>query len=170
MRRSFPILSAQLATLRNPVTSKLDLRSVGKYFVLPVISGTILTAVGVRVSDASELISGASILSGFLFGLSIFIFELKLKMIDDQNIPKASPNKERVDRLFANVVYSMFVGLVLVACAVSQKTFTAPSAISKVIDIPAVSTWVLITLSLHYALTLVQCVQKVRWAYNWFSK
>lgn len=150
---------------------RIRIKDLLLFFGSPILIGA-LTAFLLRVQlqNVGELVAGASILAGFSFGLSIFVFELRMTLTKDGFVPKGDPVETHIDELFANVTYSIVAGLFLVLAAVICDVFVA---LPKAPEFMGAGTWwtfALTALAIHYLLTMFMCIKRLRWAYRVFTR
>lgn len=107
-----------LATLRG-VRGRFLWWQIGAQFVLPVIVGLAIWQVGFRTTIVGDLIAGFSVLAGFLFGLVIFVFQLRLGMTTDPRVQTKTLLPTLVDQLFSNVLYAVSVSFALITVTVA---------------------------------------------------
>jgi hypothetical protein len=105
--------------------------------------------------------------SRFLFGLVIFVFQLRLQVTNDPRIPQQGQLPRLIDQLFANVTYAVLVGfaVTVVAMAASATRTTDP----KTGDLLPINAWwsgVLVALFLHLALLLGMALKRLHSAYR----
>ncbi|WP_313479894.1 hypothetical protein [Microbacterium sp.] len=107
-----------LATLRG-VRGGFLWWQITAQFLLPVAVGVAIWQVGFRIAIVGELIAGFSVLAGFLFGLVIFVFQLRLGMTTDPRVQTKTLLPTLVDQLFSNVLYAVLVSFALIAVTVA---------------------------------------------------
>jgi len=71
-----------------------------------------------RVTIIGDLIAGFAVLAGFLFGLVIFVFQLRLGMSSDPRVQSKLALPRLVDELFSNVLYAVGVAFFLILLTV----------------------------------------------------
>ncbi|WBQ05970.1 hypothetical protein [Kribbella sp. CA-293567] len=120
---------------------------------------------GGELPSAGDLIQGVSILTGLLFALVIFVFQLRLQVGSDDRIGPVSRIAILIDELFANVLYAVVVGLVTTAIVVLAGASVGPESDG---DAASVNRWwtggVVLTCS-HLLLTIAMCLKRTRAAY-----
>lgn len=105
---------------------------------------------------------GAAVLAGFSFGLSVFVFQLRMDASRDPRVPRGSRLLDLIDELFANVLYLIVVG-------VGLTVLTVVAATVRPDDVDRLNAWwtgAVAALGLHYVLTLGMCVKRMRAAYE----
>lgn len=106
-----------LATLRG-ARGGILWRQIAAQFLLPVLVGMAIWAAGFRITIVGDLIAGFSVLAGFLFGLVIFVFQLRLGMSSDPRVQSKALLPTLIDQTFSNVLYAVVVAFTLIAATV----------------------------------------------------
>lgn len=155
----WPVITDHIDTLvdyqgtREP---RVSIRDISIQYALPVAAGSIcaLAVRGPLVVDG--ILSGAAILTAFSFGLAVFAFQLRTSTTG----VKGSRRLRLLDEFFANVLYSVVVGLtwslilmLLSAVQVSGAWARAANAL-------------LVTLGLHYLIVMLMCIKRLRATYR----
>ncbi|WP_148060260.1 MULTISPECIES: hypothetical protein [unclassified Rathayibacter] len=134
-----------------------------------------------RVTIVGDLIAGFSVLAGFLFGLVIFVFQLRLGMSADPRVQTKTLLPTLIDQLFSNVLYAVLVAFALITVTVAAAA-TEPHAIPAATDPTSEATrigsaqsvalgldpWVsavVIGLSIHLLAVVGMCLRRTRRAY-----
>lgn len=107
-----------LATLRGVRGGFLWWQIVAQ-FGLPIAVGIVVWQAGFRITIMGDLIAGFSVLAGFLFGLVIFVFQLRLGMTADPRVQNKALLPTLVDQTFSNVLYAVLVSFALIAATVA---------------------------------------------------
>jgi hypothetical protein len=89
-----------------------------------------------RMVRVGDVLSGASILAGFLFGTLVFVFQLRLRITDDPHVPNFGRLRTMIDRSFgrfaeAVVVAVLCTGLTVIADVTAHTDGTGTSSISQ---------------------------------------
>jgi hypothetical protein len=92
---------------------------------------------GLRMTRAADVLSGASILTGFLFGTLVFAFQLRLRVTDDPHVPSFGRLRKLIDRSYGRLTAAVVAALLTTIAAVlaDVTAHSAPGA-----D-PSVSRW-----------------------------
>lgn len=169
-----------LATLRG-VRGGFLWWQIAAQFALPVVIGVTIWRVGFRVTIVGDLIAGFSVLAGFLFGLVIFVFQLRLGMTSDPRVQSKVLLPTLVDQTFSNVLYAVLVSFALIATTVTAAAtephtplVTTPAALPG--GIPTVEAgvalglepWVsgvVIGLAVHLLAVVHMCLRRTHRAY-----
>lgn len=130
---------------------------------LPVAAAASALWPGVRVSMGSEILAGVAIFAGFIFGLMIFVFQLRLQAGSDPRVQEGDALIGLLDDLYHNVSYTALVGVI---------TGTVLAAAVGLSDMGALNgawTFVTIALCLHFVLTMLMCIRRTSVAYSHLS-
>ena len=168
-----------LATLRGVRGGFLWWQIIAQ-FVVPVAVGVAIWQAGFRVAIVGDLIAGFSVLAGFLFGLVIFVFQLRLGMTTDPRMQTKTLLPTLIDQTFSNVLYAVVVSFTLIVATVAAAA-TEPHSDPVVTPAPAggISTivagaalglepWVsgaVICLAVHLLAVVGMCLSRTRRAY-----
>lgn len=119
----------------NRPRDEVALQAVG--WALAVGAGLLCVARGLRMTRAADVLSGASILTGFLFGTLVFAFQLRLRVTDDPHIPSFGRLRKLIDRSYGRLTAAVVASLLTTIAAVlaDVTAHSAPGA-----D-PSVSRW-----------------------------
>jgi hypothetical protein len=92
---------------------------------------------GLRLTRAADVLSGAAILTGFLFGTLVFAFQLRLRITDDPHIPSFGRLRKLIDRSYGRLTAAVVAALLTTIASVlaDVTAATAPGAE------PSVSRW-----------------------------
>lgn len=148
------------STLRDGRTERPRRRDFVVHYGAPVAIAGTATLLGARLHDAEQMIAGAAVLAGFSFALAVYVFQLRLEVARDPRVPAGDPLVDLVDELFANVTYSVLAGLAVVGLAAAATSFAPPQA-----SLGAWWTFVIAASALHYVITLLMCLKRLRIAY-----
>ena len=107
-----------LVTLRGVRGGLLWWQIIAQYLV-PIAAGVAIWLLGYRVTIVGDLIAGFSVLAGFLFGLVIFVFQLRLGMTPDPRVQTKALLPTLIDQTFSNVLYAVLVSFALIAASVA---------------------------------------------------
>lgn len=153
-----PVVTDHVDTLvdqrpgRPPRASRLD---VATQYGLPVVVGVVTGILSNGVAHAGEMLSGAAILTAFSFGLAVLAFQTRTT----DTSSKGSLRKRLLDEFFANVLYSVVIGL-LWTVLVLVTAVVSPSGVLG--HLLAGVVW---TVASHYVLVLLMCIKRLRAVY-----
>lgn len=165
-----PVITDHLATLRRDPTQRFSVRDLGWHYGMPAVLAAAVVVPGARLVDASQIIAGAAVLSGFAFGLAVFVFELRMSVARDPRLEKGDFIFELLDELFRNVNYLVLSGIVLTSMATAAVSIDwSPSSVASDGSLSAAWTAVLLWMCTHFVLTIFMCVKRLRRAYGELS-
>jgi MFS family permease len=154
-------------TLWNPDVRKPLLPEIFGQIVLPIAVGILALFFNWRAADISGVVGGASVLSGFLFSVAVFVFQLRQGVTDDPRIQQRRRLPDLIDQLFANVLWAVIVSFALTA--VVLVVTSAPPPTDKHGHPEALSSWLtaaLLVLGIHLFAVVWMCVRRLRAAYR----
>lgn len=160
----WPVVHEHMDTLRDARTNRYSLSDMLGQFGVPLLLGAVAPILGFRLWDAGQVVQGAAILAGFSFGLAIYVFQLRMEAARDPRIPKGAAVLDLLDELFANVRYSILIGIAVVVIAVAAVAFHQGSE-----ELNAVWTGTIIAASVHFILTILMCMKRLGRAYDKFT-
>lgn len=156
-----PAVRAHYDTLRDDRTKKIRLLDIALFAGMPILTGSALWLFDFRLKDTASVLAGLAVFTALLFGLVIFVFQLRVQIKSDGRDHVRPRIAVLIDETFANVTYSVIVGIAttvvgLVAAAIADKEAGAPDWISAL----------LAALGLHLVLTILMCLKRVNSAYQ----
>lgn len=162
-----PILRDQGATLVDAKTGRWRLRDYLVLFGLPAITAALALGLGWKMSIVDEVISAIAIITALLFGMVVFIFQLRLQL-SARDVMDRTPTTtiELIDELFANVCYSIVVGFLTIAAALWGAAERSPTPTGSMGPIWAVGTAVILFFGVHFSLSLAMCLKRLTAAYK----
>lgn len=150
-------------------------------FALPAVVGLAIWQAGFRLTIMGDLIAGFSVLAGFLFGLVIFVFQLRLGLTTDPRVQSKTLLPALIDQTFSNVLYAVLVSFALIAATVAAAAteprtepvvvpaMTPGSAPSIEVGVAlGLEPWVsgaVIALAVHLLAVVGMCLTRTRRAY-----
>ncbi|WP_280479467.1 hypothetical protein [Nocardia cyriacigeorgica] len=154
-----PTIRAHYDTFRDNTSGSPHVWDYIIFVGLPVAAGIACAWRGVRLSDVSGFLAGLAVFAALLFGLVVFVFQLRLQL-RTSGTPSTSTLARFVDQLFYNVNYAVVVGIgttgvATIAVHLANKN-SAPVWISAMMT----------ALALHLAFTILMCVKRVHAAYR----
>ncbi|MFD1722404.1 hypothetical protein [Amnibacterium endophyticum] len=156
------------STLRNATNGRFLWREIALQVVAPVVIAGAALVGHVRINDASAVTNGASILSGFLFGLGLYVFQLRVQIAHD---PQAPDQPRRVllprliDELFVNVLWAVLVSFALTFTALAVGATQGHDKSGTVIPTSPLVTAGLVLLASHLLAVVLMCIRRTRRAY-----
>lgn len=87
-------------------------------WALAAAAGLLCLVRGLRMTRAADVLSGASILTGFLFGTLVFAFQLRLRVTDDPHVPSFGRLRRLIDRSYGRLTAAVVAALLTTIAAV----------------------------------------------------
>lgn len=162
-----PLIGDHLGTLQDDRTRTWRWQDWAVLYGLPLAAAVPMAVYGVELQGIGEVVGGLSILAGFLFGLVIFVFQLRLQVTHDPRVAPQGRLPRLLDQLFANVSYAVLVGLVTAAAAIAASATRSVNPATG--DLMAVNRWwsaALVYLFAHLLLLLAMALRRTRAAYR----
>ncbi|WP_370185104.1 hypothetical protein [Rhodococcus wratislaviensis] len=159
-----PTIRDHFDTFRDDSSGGMHLPDYLIFIGGPAFAAALIAWFDVRLKDVSGVLGGLSVFTALLFGLVIFVFQLRLQLKSD-GVNRTGFLMRLVDQLFANVNYAVVVGVVtttvgVVAINVGDKDAGAPVWLSAILT----------GLGLHLVLTIFMCVKRVHSAYKQLAR
>jgi len=131
---------------------------------LPLIAGCY---VGIRAQlrDMSSYIGGVAIFTALLFGLVIYIFQLRMSLLDNPNVPRDGALVSFIDQVFANVNYAVLVGVIATTLGMSVAVTAGNDG-----EVNRFWSAVLVAIGVHLMLVVLMCIKRLRAAYREIKK
>jgi hypothetical protein len=160
-----PLVGDHLGTLQDDRTQTWRWQDWTTMYGLPIAAAVSCGVFNVQLQGISEIVGGLSILAGFLFGLVVFVFQLRLQVTNDPRVAPHGRLPRLIDQLFANVSYAVLVGLLTTGTAIAASATRTPDPSGNLL---AVNRWwsaVLVFLFFHLMLLLAMALRRTRAAY-----
>lgn len=158
-----PVIVDQYATLRDSSTGKVRFEDYGVLLGLPAAVCLWSGLAGWRVSIVAELISAIAIITALLFGLVIFLFQLRLQMgTPEVNERIPSTSVQLVDEMFKNVAYSIIVGFAATVVTLAGAALRQGDEQRVGVKMTA---FIVFTVA-HFIFTLAMCLKRLTRAYD----
>jgi len=156
-----PAIVAHYNTLRDDSTGDLRIRDQVLFVGAPVALGASLAIIHFRMQDTASVLAGIAVFTALLFGLVIFVFQLRVQIRGDGSDRERPRVATLIDETFANVTYAVIIGMVttvvgIVASSINQKDLGAPIWASALLG----------ALLLHLVLTILMCLKRINAAYQ----
>ncbi|MEV8362539.1 hypothetical protein [Streptomyces niveus] len=135
------------------------------FVTLPVVIGSACGLLRyldlLHIVDVSKLIGGVGVFTGLLFGLLTNVFTLSLRVRRDEGLNPDHEIIRDVRELFANLSWSVLVGLLLVVLLVTVTAFHDPKK-------PLGMAWtaVLVTVFSHMILSILMSLKRLWFAHQ----
>lgn len=118
-----------------------------------------------QLRDMQSYIGGVAIFTALLFALVIYVFQLRMQLLENPNVPRDGNLAEFVDQLFANVNYAVVAGVIATTVSMAAAASADDNGY-----INHVWSGVVTALGLHLMLVVFMCVKRVRAAYHEIRK
>jgi hypothetical protein len=165
-----PVLSRQYGTLTDARTGKPRPEDFAVVLGVPVLIGIVTGLAGWRISIVGELISAIAIITGLLFGLVIFLFQLRLQLgAPDAATRVPRPVVDLIDQMFANVAYAIVVGFLTTAVTLIGAALREPGKVGVTAapePMSSLMTALVLALVAHFLLCLAMCLKRLVTAYS----
>ncbi|RIR09410.1 hypothetical protein [Mycobacteroides abscessus] len=129
---------------------------IGIPTLIGIATGSLFT-----LRDVAAFIAGVAIFTALLFGLVIYVFQLRMQLLNDPHVPRDGKLVGFIDQLFANVNYAVVIGMFTTTAGVAA-AMTAG-------DNGRINHWwsgILTGFSLHLMLVVFMCIKRTRAAYR----
>lgn len=114
-----------------------------------------------KLQDMSSYIAGVAIFTALLFGLVVYVFQLRMALLDNPNVPRDGNLVQFIDQVFANVNYAVVVGMIATALGIIAALTAADDG-----HISGVWSGVVVALGVHLMLVVFMCIKRLRAAYR----
>lgn len=156
-----PAVKAHYDTLRDARTGSIRKLDYVLFAGVPIALGGGIWWIGFRLNDIGSVLAGLAVFTALLFGLVIFVFQLRIQIKDDGRDRDRPRLAEMVDETFSNVTYSVIVGIITTTCGL-----IAAGVADTVTGAPVWISAVLVALSTHLLLTILMCLKRIHSAYQ----
>lgn len=154
------------ATLRNAANGRFLWKAIALQLVAPVVLAVATFVFAGRVNDASAIVGGASVLSGFLFGVVVYVFQLRQSLVHDPRVQRQARLPVLIDEMFSNVVYAVLVSFALTALALVIAATQEHDAAGVLVPTAPIVTAALVLLAAHLLAVVLMCMKRLRRAYE----
>ncbi|MCU0116098.1 hypothetical protein [Curtobacterium poinsettiae] len=134
--------------------------------MLPVGLAAASWTFGARINDASAIVGGASVLSGFLFGVVIYVFQMRQGISHDPRVQRRALLPQLVDELFANVLYAVVVSFAVTAGALVVAATQDHTKAGVLVPTGSWITALLVLGAAHLFGVVWMCVKRLRSSYR----
>lgn len=163
------IIADHYETLRHQGTSKPSVADYTWVVALPIVASAAFYWLDLRVTDFGQVLAGVAILTGFIFGLIVFVFQLRLSHAANGDSRRGeSILAGLLNELFTNVVYTAFVGILTAVAliAVGAVGGVVPEGVAASGQLSRLGSAVIVLLGAHFLVTLMMCIKRLYTAYN----
>lgn len=128
--------------------------------MLPIVLGIACWVFGVQIRGADTMLNGVSIYSALLFGLLVQVFQMKVRLMDQQPRNEAAIEINR--QLEANTSYAILIGIVTTGVLL---TVIATTDSSK--PVAPILSGLIVLLLTHLLMTLFMVLKRARAIYGY---
>lgn len=147
-------------TLYNARTGKADWRAWCAQVGIPCLIGAITAIMGAELGDVGNAVAGVSIVSGLLFAMAIFLFQLRLSLGQDNRL---NENDYRlIDECMSNTLWAIVWGLTLTVylVVVDAGGWMKQGTLAMIFNGVAVAA------GIHFLIVIMMCIKRLRRAYE----
>ena len=163
-----PVIEDHLETLQDDRTGNSRWQDRASLYGVPAAAAAAIAIFGVKLQGIGEIVGGLSILAGFLFGLVVFVFQLRIQVSNDPRVAPQGRLLRLLDQLFANVSYAVLIGFVTtsVAIAAAATRSTVPKSPGDLLPVNPWWSAALVFFFVHLMLMLGMALRRTRAAYR----
>lgn len=147
-------------TLYNARTGKADWRAWCAQLGIPCLIGTITAIMGAKLEDVGDAVAGVSIVSGLLFAMAIFLFQLRMSLSQDNRLTES--DYRLVDECMSNTLWAIVWGLTLTVYLVVADA----GGWMKQGSLAMVFTGAATGAGIHFLIVIMMCIKRLRRAYE----
>lgn len=147
-------------TLYDNRTGRPDWWAIVWQAILPLGAGVTVWKLGARMAEVGAAVSGISIVSGLLFAMAVFLFQLRITLGSDKRLGEG--DFVLVDECMANTLWAILWGLALAL-------FLIVGDAGKWIGgdgTGPVLTGIAVAATVHFLLVIGMCLKRLRRAYE----
>lgn len=160
------LIRDHFSTLRNQRTGQLLWRDIIAQIALPLVLAAASWKFAAHINDASAIVGGASVLSGFLFGVVIYVFQMRQGLSHDPRVQRRALLPQLVDELFANVLYAVIVSFAVTAGALVVAATQEHNKAGVLVPTDSWVTALLVLGAAHLFGVVWMCVKRLRSSYR----
>jgi len=162
------IITDQADTLVDAHSHRPKKSDYAVLYGLPLAVGGVSLSLRWTIGGISELLSGMAIFTGLLFGLVVWVFQLRIQAANDPRVPGTSSLAVLLDELFKNVLYAVLVGILTVAVIICETSLQPEPTLGSQNPAHANIWWSagLLFIISHFLLAFAMCLKRVRSAYQ----
>lgn len=154
------LLTDNIRSLHAPGTKRASWADRTVFYFSPIVAGALVGGLGLRFRGVGELLAGAGTLTGVLFGLTIFVFSLRLRVSDDPRFAGGGTTVALVNDLRANVSYAAGTALLLVLTLITAAAVAGDDPLNRGVS-GAVT-----VLVLHLVAVLLLVLKRMKTMFN----
>jgi hypothetical protein len=153
-----PIIRSHWATLRNEDTGDFSMEDLFVFYTVPLLAALFQALFDLRISGLSTVLTALALLVGLLFNLLVLIFDLTSRMTRAELIDSTNDHVRLLKETQANTAYALLLGLVIV-------TVLGAASLSASKELPLWISCLLGGLIIHFVLTLLMVLRRIRSAF-----
>lgn len=153
------ILERQVTTFRGYSLAE-QIRDFATFILLPIGTGILVGRWGPDVVNAAPVLAGVAVFTALLFALLVNVLTLAVKLRRDEGLRTESRIVRDVEELFANVSWSVVVGLLLVSLLVPAAAVADPAH-----PMPQWLAGLLAGVFAHLVITVIMAVSRLNHAF-----
>ncbi|RJF41882.1 hypothetical protein D4740_07320 [Actinomyces sp. 2119] len=151
---------SHFSTLYDARTGKPDWRAWASQVGIPFAGGVVAYLMNARLVDVGDVVAGVSIVSGLLFSMSVFLFQLRMTFARDSRLTEF--DYRLVDECMANTLWAIVWGLVFTLYLIVAG---AGNWIGDRRSGP-IFTGIAVAAALHFLAVIMMCIKRLRRAYE----
>ncbi len=147
-------------TLYDNRTGRPDWWAIAWQTIFPLGAGIAVWKIGAKLTEVSAAVAGISIVSGLLFAMAVFLFQLRLTIGKDKRL--GEDDFVLIDECMANTLWAILWGLGLALFLIvgdAGKWITDD-------QIGPALTGITVTATMHFLLVIGMCLKRLRRAYE----
>ncbi|WP_081275556.1 hypothetical protein [Rothia kristinae] len=147
-------------TLYDNRTGRLDWRAISWQAIPPLAAGVAVWKHGATMAEVGAAVSGISIISGLLFAMAVFLFQLRVTVVTDKKISEG--DVRLLDECMANTLWAIIWGLILalflIVCDAGKWIGDGQTG--------PVLTGIAVGAAVHFLIVISMCLKRLRRAYE----
>lgn len=153
------IVKAHWATLRDESTRDFSDEDFFVFYVVPLLFVTFQAIFSLNIRGLGTVLTAMALLVGLLFNLLVLVFDLTAKMDRSQLIDSTDDQVRLLKETQANTSYALLLGLFVVS-------LMGGAALSGTETLPLWASCILGGLIVHFVLTLMMVLRRIRAAFT----
>lgn len=133
------------------------------YFTLIGVPAGIGVWVGLafKFTDMQSYIGGVAIFTALLFGLVIHIFQLRMQLLSNSQVPRDGSLIDFINQLFYNVNYAVVIGVIATVASMAAAVTADDNG-----RVNGIWSGIVAALGAHLMLVVFMCIKRIRAAYR----
>lgn len=147
-------------TLYDNRTDRPDWWAIAWQEIFPLGAGIAVWKIGAKLTEVGAAVAGISIVSGLLFAMAVFLFQLRLTIGKDKRL--GEDDFVLIDECMANTLWAILwgLGLALFLIVGDAGKWIADDQTGPVL------TGITVTATMHFLLVIGMCLKRLRRAYE----